>query len=139
MEKLFKLIDHKRTQVVPLIVTCVCVLVGYMIAYTWIGERMCGGDGCDGAIGIPLFLFSTLFFPGALSLLFMRKEIFHFWYLFSSLYIVVSLFLLLMRSAGGWINNRAIVAGELGLGLSIITIFWVITHLFIIHAREKRK
>ncbi len=118
----------------PLSITLLCIGVGIL------GDYFSPGDTSK-SLWVPLATFALFFFPGAISLFFVRKEVLKLWSFFALFYLIGACLILTNQDywGGNLINNeRQFYAGELSLILSILTIIWAITHSFMIRKGEKK-
>lgn len=140
MQKLTQLLKERKLQLLPFIVSLVCIGIWYAVDMISFLDSFCG-HACREAVWSPLSFFALLFLPGSLSLLFVQRKVLRAWSLFLLFYFIGTYLILSSQSYwGSWIgNDRAFYAAELGLVLSVVTILWSIIHTLIIRHDEKKR
>ncbi len=148
MDKMIQWIKHKRWQLLPLFMW-VCLSLSIVIFNVLYEGKVCKTQvdyvtyndlGCETVVGDPIQTFLAMAFFSVLPLVFVRRVIIFSWLIFVAIYMYISYKILInTHPVGGWFNDRAFYAAELGLGLSAITILWAIIHSLIIRHYEKKK
>lgn len=135
-------ISRNYLRVVPLLIP----LVIWEIARTYLlnvdaGAALCdvhNGYNCMIAIGYPGREFATWILPASIVASFSPIKFLKRWIIFTLISVFISI-LLVNSSDEGMFNGKETSAAFLAATISVVTVLWLVTHLFISWRKSKVK
>lgn len=95
------------------------------------------GNDCMDAIGYPALQLAHWLIPTVLIVLFTPYVFLKRWLIFSGIFLLLS-FYAISQTAAGPFYGKETIAGLLGILLLVITVIWLLIHLFISRRKKRR-